>query len=276
MNFEQYRAIDAINFSALKSMKKSPLQFKYDLDNGRSDSVGKALGRATHTAVLEPHKFNDEYAIYDGKTRRGKDWDLFEKENSRKTILKREEAEHCIKIAKVVRANPVAKHYLSKGKAEHTIEWSDKKTGLKCKARLDFLSEVDDKLTIVDLKGCSNVQAEIFRVEAGKQGYHRQLGYYQSGIEQTCDGQTADCVIIAVEYKAPHDVAVFKLEEDALFAGFSDCEEFLQKVAVCKTNNDWPGCYQSIQDLVLRKWETGLGTDDDAGDLGLEFVAEDE
>ena len=153
MNFEEYRAIKAVNFSSLKSMKKSPKQFKYDLEHGIADSTGKALGRATHTAVLEPEKFNEEYAIYDGERRAGADWKLFEKENAKKQILKRAEAEHCLRIAREVHANPVAAHYLSKGQAEKTILWKDRVTGLDCKARIDFLSEVDGKLTIVDLKG---------------------------------------------------------------------------------------------------------------------------
>lgn len=271
MNFEEYRAIKAINFSSLKSMKKSPKQFKHDLDNGIVDSTGKALGRATHTAVLEPDKFNDEYAIFDGKIRKGEDWKQFQKEHGHKTILKREEAEHCLEIAREVRANHVAAYYLSKGTAEKTLVWKDKVTGLDCKARVDFLSEVDNKLTLVDLKGCRNVQAESFRIEAGKNGYHRQLAFYQQGIAENYNGLVVDCVIIAVEFNAPFDCAVFKLEEEALIAGAHDNAEFLQKVASCQIDNRWPGCYSTIQDLVLRRWETGI-SDGELSDLELDFT----
>lgn len=273
MNFEEYRAIKAINFSALKSMKKSAKQFRYDMDHGRPDSTGKQLGRATHVGVLEPEKWNDSFAIYEGKTRKGKDWDKFEQENSHKEILKRNEAEHCLRIAREVRANPVAAHYLSKGRPEYTLQWIHDDTGLSCKARLDFLSEVDGKLTIVDLKGCRNVQAESFRIEAGKNGYHRQFAYYQQGVAKNFDGIVPECVIIAVEFNAPFDVAVFRLEEEALVAGAFDNDEFLQKVKACQEKNEWPGCYGAIQDLVLRKWETGLGeTDNDIEELGLDFT----
>lgn len=277
MNFDEYRAIKAINFSSLKSMRKSPKQFKHDLDNGIVDSTGKALGRATHTAVLEPEKFNDEYAIYTGKTRKGKDWDKFVKEHPNQTILKEAEAEHCLQIAKEVRSNPVAAHYLSKGQAEKTITWKDRTTGLLCKSRLDFLSEVDNRITIIDLKGCRNIQCESFRIEAGKSGYHRQLAFYREGISQQ-PGYTddIDCVIIAVEFNAPFDVAVFKMGEDELVAGAHDNADFLQKVASCQLDNQWPGCYDSIQPLILRKWETGLGVEEDVEELGLDFGTENE
>lgn len=273
MNFEQYRSIDAINFSTLKSMRKSPKQFKYDLENGKSDSVGKSMGRATHTAVLEPEKFNDEYAVFDGKIRKGKAWDLFEKENKNKTILKRDEAESVLRIAREVRSNPVVKRLLSVGEPEKTLQWIDPGSGLKAKARLDFLAKDGDELIIVDLKGTSDIRAEHFRRDAGKNGYHQQLGFYRSGVE-TIYSKTPKCVIIAVEIKPPHDVAVFKLEEEALDAGFYDCEEMLEKVAMCKTNNYWPGCYDSIQDLVLRKWDTGLDQEESASELGLEFESD--
>jgi PDDEXK-like uncharacterized protein DUF3799 len=276
MNFDEYRAIPAINFSALKSIGKSAKQFKHDLENGIPDSVGKSLGRATHCAVLEPEKFDSEFAVFDGKTRKGKSYTDFVSDNSNKTILKRDEYDSVMTVAKEVRANPVAAHYLSQGKAEHTIQWKDAVTGLDCKARVDFLSTVDNKVTLIDLKGTPDIRAELFRIEAGKRGYHRQLAYYQNGVcESSGREHVPECVIIAVEFKAPHDVAVFKLEEEAIYAGWEDCHNMLQQVAICRANNKYPGCYDAIQDLVLRKWETGLDQAESVSDLGLE-MGEDE
>ncbi len=270
MNFDEYRAINAINFSSLKSMKKSPKQFKYDLENGIVDSVGKSLGRATHTATLEPDKFNEEYAIYTGKIRKGKDWERFKSENPRKTILKEDEAEHCLRIAREVRLNPIANKYLTGGKPEHTIQWTDSGSGQRCKARLDYLNDIDGKIYIVDLKGCQTVLLQNFRVEAGKNSYHRQLGYYKSGISQLYPGREIECIIIGVEHKQPHDVCVYRMEEDSLIAGQEDCLGWLKLVAECVKSNTWNGCYGSEQELVIRKWELEI-PDDTIEDIGLEF-----
>lgn len=271
MNFEEYRAIKAINFSSLKEMRKSPKQYRYVLENGTTDTVGKSLGRATHTAVLESHKFNDEYAIYTGKTRRGKDWDKFEADNAHKTILKREEAEHCLAIAREVKANPVAAKLLSSGEAEKTLTWTDKATGLPLKCRIDFLSNADGKLTIVDLKGCRSVLIDQFRIDAGKSGFHRQLAFYREIVANNFNGQIADCVLLAVEFNRPHDVAAFRMGEDELEAGFCDNADFLQKVLTCQLDNTYPGCYSEIMELNLRRWETGLGDTEDVAELGLDF-----
>ena len=275
MDFAEYQRIDAINFSALKSMRKSPKQFWHDLNNRKPDSTGKLLGRGAHTAILEPDRLQLDYHVFPGKTRRGKDWDAFVDQHGSENILKKEEYNKLITVRDAVRNHPVASRYLSKGKAEHTIVWNDRVTGLKCKARIDFLSEVDDTLTIVDLKGCRDVRSDIFRVEAGRMGYHMQLAWYREGIATLHDGLVPNCNIIAVEHIAPHDVAVFKMDEDALYAGAADCADMLQRVATCRIDNTWPGVYATEQDLTIRKWDLGLD-DESTDDLDLEFEPKEE
>ncbi len=157
-----------------------------------------------------------------------------------------------------------------------TLTWKDKTTGLFCKCRIDWLSNIDGKFTIVDLKGCRSILIDKFRIEAGQNGYHRQLAFYQSAVSENFNGQVADCVLLAVEFNAPFDVAAFRMGSDELEAGFCDNSEFLQKVASCQLDNKWPGCYSEIIDLNLRKWETGLGEAEDAAELGLDFGVGDE
>ena len=274
ISFDQYRAINAINFSALKSMRKSPKQFKHDLTYKRSDSVGKTLGRGAHTSILEPEKLATEYAIFDGEIRRGKAWNDFKAENGDKSIVKREEYMKLIAVRDSVRSNRAAMRYLANGKAEHTITWTDKTTGLKCKARLDFLADINGELTIVDLKSCIDVRTDWFRREVARNFYHGQLAFYQSGIEAVY-GKTAKCVIIAVEFNAPHDSAVFRLGDAELEAGFCDVSDFLQKVKQCQVNNSWPGCYDEEQELTLGKWDLGIRDEDGVEELELEMDVSD-
>jgi hypothetical protein len=251
------------------------LQYIHDRTVGRPDSVGKTLGRATHTAILEPDVFESRYAIYDGKIRKGEAWNKFCEENKGKDGLKREEYDAIMRVQKAVFRNPVASKYLSKGTPEHTITWNDRTTNIPCKARLDFFSLADGPV-IIDLKGTADIRADYFRREAGKSGYHQQLAWYREGIATLGHGPGWDqtpCVIIAVEFKAPHDVAVFRMGEDELYAGWCDCLDMLQRVATCKIENRWPGVYETEQELTLRKWELGI-PDDNAEDLGLEFTEE--
>ena len=273
MNFEEYRSIDAINFSALKSMRKSPKQFKYDLTHRKADSVGKTLGRGAHCAILEPDRLAIDFAVFKGPTRRGKEWESFKAVHGEESIIKKEEYDRLIAIRDSVRSNNAAQHYLSSGKAEHTIQWSDKQTGLKCKARLDFLSDVGGELTIVDLKGCIDVREAWFRRECARNLYHCQLSFYLQGVEAVY-GKLAKCVLLAVEHSAPHDVGVFRLGESELEAGFCDTQEFLQKVKSCQLDNYWPGCYTEEVEMNMSKWDLGITDSDGVEELGLEMESE--
>ena len=56
-SFSEYIAEDRVNWSTLKYMRESPLEYRYAVDVGRADNSGLIRLRATHTAVLEPEKF---------------------------------------------------------------------------------------------------------------------------------------------------------------------------------------------------------------------------
>jgi hypothetical protein len=272
-----YRSIEAVNWSSLKHLAVSPLHYRHCMDNPFADAVNLALGRATHTAVLEPDEFPLEYVVFDGKIRRGKEWDAFKEMHASRTILKRDEYRECLAKRDAVRRYQPARDLLAKGEAEKTIEWTDVDTGLFCKARLDWLGS-----SIVDLKGTKTIDARRFGQSAAQWGYYCQLAFYREGI-RVLTGRELDCRIIAVEHEAPHDVAVFKLGEDDLYAGWEECRRLLKLLAECRETNRWPGRYESEQELSLPNWireddETATGLDLDwssAKSTGGEDHAED-
>ena len=76
--FAEYLKHEAENNSGLKHMGKSPKEYLYRKTHGRDDTEALSLGRHVHTAVLEPQLFSDdEYAVFTGVKRAGKDWDDF-------------------------------------------------------------------------------------------------------------------------------------------------------------------------------------------------------
>jgi len=79
-----YEGIPATNSSSLRELLRSPKQYLYRKEN-RKESEALTLGLAAHTAILEPHRFLAEYALWDERSdngnvrpRRGKDWDAFQ------------------------------------------------------------------------------------------------------------------------------------------------------------------------------------------------------
>ena len=58
--------------------------------------------RAVHALVLEPENFDRDFAVYEGKTRRGKAWDAFQIEHEGRTILNTREHGEAETIAAAV------------------------------------------------------------------------------------------------------------------------------------------------------------------------------
>jgi len=244
-SFADYRAIEAVNWSTLKEMGKSPAHYQHRLTHPLMDTPRLLLGRAVHTAVLEPDMFALQYTVYDGKTRYGKEWDAFRAANADKGILKFDEYRTCLNIRDAVYANKTAAALLTGGESEVTVEWVDKGTGIKCKGRLDYLHTGG----FLDLKTTGDVDAWAFTGLSARMMYHAQLAFYARGA-----GMTLERRIIAVEAKPPHDVAVFRLNGDAVVTGDQKVTELMSKLSVCLKRDEWPGQCADEQEMGIPSW----------------------
>lgn len=270
MTFYEYKAIDAVNWSKLKAMSRSPLHFRESMVAPRVDSDGMRLGRAGHTAVLEPDQFQATYAIWDGGRRYGRDWEAFKTAAGDKDILTVDQAAAAHRIGRAVREHPAASKYLAwPHSVEESIVWTDPATEIKCKARLDLIG-----LAIVDLKTSKEIGSRHFASTVAKFGYHKQLAFYRRGYKSVTQRELP-CVLIAVESSAPFDVAVYEMNEDALFAGDEEVSELLLKLKTCRDTGKWPGQYPEPVELHLPAWAFGdSGSDTDALD-GLSWPEEE-
>jgi hypothetical protein len=249
-----YAAIQAVNFSTLKHAAKSAAHYRHALAVPDGDTPGRAKGRLTHAALLDPDSLLRDFVTYDGD-RRGKAWAAFCEQHPDKTIVKLEEYEAAVAQRDAVRAHPVAGPiFASAGKREHTITWRDEETGLDCKGRLDFLQERGPHggPTVWDLKGCPTTDAAQFGANAARQLYHAQLAFYVMGLR--ANGIEARAGLVGVEFSPPWDVAVFTLTDDDLWAGETLCRDLLCKVAAGRFSGAWPGRYPEAQPLRLPAW----------------------
>jgi PDDEXK-like domain of unknown function (DUF3799) len=268
MTREEYEQIDAVNWTTLKAMRQSPKHYRYHAAHPTEDTAAMAMGRAVHTAVLEPDRFPLDYAVWKGDRRAGKEWEAFRAANADRTILRADEYAYCLEIRDAVRAHPVAKHLLEAGEAEKTILWTDDATGLACKGRIDWLNGIG----LCDLKTTADLDPLRFGATAARMGYHCQLAFYRRGL--AANGVQAPVKIMAVEKSAPYDTAVFTLDEDTLYAGDEEVSELLRRVVECRAANAWPGRFGDGEaPLTLPAWafpaaEEGLPN-------GLTFSAEE-
>ena len=73
MRREEYEAIDAVNWSTLKVLGKSPAHYLQRMAGEESeDTEARQRGRVLHMAVFEPERFARSVVVYPD-ARRGKE-----------------------------------------------------------------------------------------------------------------------------------------------------------------------------------------------------------
>lgn len=262
-----YFDLPAVNWSTLKLLDDSPLAYKHGLEHKRKPTAALDMGRLVHTLVFEPEQFGAEYAVFPGKRRAGKEWEAFETANAGKTIFKEDELDEARAMADAVRNHQLVKPYLVGGKFETVVTWTDPATGLRCKAKPDWI--IPDRRVLIDLKTCRSVERRRFAADVARYGYYGQLGHYAAGCTHGLGWTPERRLLIAVEKTAPHDVAVYELDDAACEIGDEKQQELLAKLKACIDSDTWPGRYSEEQTLELPGWVFG------ADDLDITFDEEE-
>ena len=170
----QYEAIDAVNYSALKWMAVSPMHYQWALTN-KQESSDLDTGSATHTAILEPRRFMENYVVQpetrtNGKgedikfVRNGGHWDEFQAAHPGKTILTKSQYDCAWDMQESVRKHRIASMWLADCLAfEFAVVWTDAVTDVRCKGIIDAMgSFIFDLKSAVDPsgRGFSNAAAK--------------------------------------------------------------------------------------------------------------------
>lgn len=267
----EYDAIDALNISRLKEIKRSPLHYKYRLTHPHTTEA-MTLGVATHVATLEPERFATDFAVWGSRTaagamspRRGQAWDAFVAANDGKTIITADEATESQAIAAAVRANADAMTYLRVGDPEVTIEAT--MHGRTCKGRVDWLTNINGNSYLVGLKTARDCRHFAFGHQAARLGYHIQWAWYLDLLATVRDSDIA-VVEIVVENTPPYAVAVYRIGPDIIEQGRDEYMELLTTLTDCERRDIWPGPVPSEEWLTLPSWAYPQA--DDLNDLELE------
>ena len=235
MNFAEYCALPELNWSWLKEMEVSPKRCKWRADHPRKDTPAFKLGRAIHCAVLEPKRFELDYAVKPEGLRlsslEGKDWKILA--NDREPVS--DVVERC---AKSVHEHVEAIKLLKNCRTEETIQWVDQRTGVACKARMDSVSVSPS--AFVDLKKCRDLAW--FERDARKFLYHGQIAWYFDGaVAASVLPHDAKPYIIAVEDHDECDVLVYPIRDETLNKGRALCRRLLDLWVQCMETGLWPG-----------------------------------
>lgn len=259
-----YAEINAVNWSTLSVMDRSPLHYRWAMEHPRADSDALRFGRAVHCLVLEPDLYGERYAVWDGPDRRTKagkeQWLAFEDELGDRDVLAVETASTARAAASAVLACPAAADLLCGALVEQVLAWTDPETGINCKGRVDVITTVG---SVVDVKTARDISPRRFAASAAQFRYHGQIAfYYDGGAASGSVRGAAPPMIIAVESQPPYDVAVY---DCSLFVvpGRSLYRRLLTRLAECRRSDTWPGMAPGITELDLPPWAYGADGGDD-------------
>ena len=284
-----YRAWKAASNSDLSIIKNfSPMHMHYKRTNPPEPTPALAFGSALHTAVLEPHKFSEEYVVAgqcnalvkstgrpcqnDGSVLCGSHWYCRTKghapgpdESGELKVITQDDKEKINNIVQAISFHPAARGLIeSPGDNELSAVFNHAENGQLCKLRADMWRPEWE--AIVDVKTTENASREEFERSLTDYGYHRQAAFYLDGLN--ANGIPAKYfALIVVEKSAPYGVAVYRLMEDAIDAGREQLKRLVRIYKNCADNeanlirqgksgaSAYYGYESQLQDISITQWE---------------------
>ena len=270
MDFEAYQAVPALNGSALVHMRRSPMKYRHEMDNPTPPSPAMILGSATHRMILEPDRVGD-FAVWgereEEKVRRGGVWDAFKAANAGKMIVTASERDAMVGMAVGARRNlPIMKYANEKGRCEVSMFWKDESTGRRYKGRVDKI--IEHGHIVFDLKTTRDCSSYRFGAQSYALGYHIKMAMYWSGY-RAITGHEPKMRLGAIESKAPHESAVYRLTKDVIVQGLEEWQMLEARLAECEKTNNWPAAEEEETDLILPAWASEKA-DQDLSEFAME------
>ena len=222
--------------SGLKQILRSPAHYVEYLKNGIKDTPDMQLGRAIHTALLEPDEFENRFVVYDGDRRKG-EFKEFKQAHSHLEILRPEDVDTIEGVrSSVAKFDAVdLKSIIENGTKEHSVFWVDEETGVPCRIRPDCYAGS----VMIDVKKTLDARPFEFVRSCRRLDYDLQAAMYTEGMRHFT-GRDFEFFFLAVEDAAPYGVWLHKAPPEMLEDGHNKFRRALETLAKCRGNGRWP------------------------------------
>lgn len=269
---ETYLSWDAVSSSRLKAIRQSPAHLRAEIDSPTKPTPEMELGTRLHTAILEPDAFFATHIALPDFAQglcdeKGKPYaspkatnkykalvDEWKSLNPGYTVLDADEYSLIVSIAVAVKAHPAINAILTatpQKSRELSALWTDKETGLRCKARFDVWCPALD--LAMDLKSTADASRKAFTSAIVRFGYFNQGAWYLDALAALGE-PTESFVFGAFEKKQPFGVAPYRIDEPSLELGTRQNRDALRLYAECSERGEWPGYSPEIEDISVPDW----------------------
>ena len=240
MTEKEYRSHPAISRSELWRIRESPEKFLWYKEHPLPPTDALVFGQVYHALLLEPEMFLQRFTempelnlrTKEGRNQRDALTAFCEQQGI--TLVSHDQVELARKMVEKCRSDADVMALLD-GAHEQEFFWTDELTGEECKCRVDCLTDVDGKVTIVDAKSTTNAMTHNFVRDLYRLGYFFQAGMYCTGVKQ-CLGldYLPRFIFVAQEKSAPYAINRIELPEDVIQLGVDKFREYIGIYHECK------------------------------------------
>lgn len=242
----------SLSSSGARLLLESPAKFRWQMDNPPPSTPTFDFGRLAHVMVLGE---GSEVAVVDAR-----DWRSKAAREARdeayiagKIPALASEVQTAEAMREAVFANSVARTLLFRGKAEVSWYADDPETGIRLRARPDWLPDGDGRPMIVDYKTAASADPKVFGRKVFDFGYHIQAAWYVT-VAELLGMENAAFLFIVQEKAAPYLTSVCELDAEAFAAGKARMREAIRIYRDCTESGVWPGYGDLIHTLELPPW----------------------
>ena len=250
MTNEEYRDADGVSNSGLLMVGQSPADYIWSKNApiDPSKALTKDFGTALHTAILEPHLFDESVIVSSVKGRETKTFQQEVTDNPDKIVLTEIEAEKVRIMNASAMAHPVFAEIIDASTLnEASIFVRDESRDIDLKIRPDvdlverfgFLADVK---TTADLSDWRNDRPWINPLYKHNYGHTAAFYLYAASLHYGFDVNTYKFLVVQKSASlARYPVSVFTVDRDYLIAnGFwAKMESNLDVYAKCLRENNW-------------------------------------
>lgn len=267
--YETYAQAEGINNSGLLQLLRSPAHYRHwTRAPARAPTPALELGKITHLCVLEPDLYDKsvvvapEFAVAKGHTLKAQReaWEGALPNGAIIVSAKQHDKARAMRDA--VWANPDARKLLAKGKREASLWWDDPVFKVRCKARVDFVSQVVDRGLILDLKTTTDASRLKFARSMADYRYDMQAAHYLEGGRASGAFDADHFFFLAVESEAPHATVLYSISDVVRGVGSQWRDEAMARYRQAVDNNAWPSLPTS-DEIGLLKWVKVPGEEDE-------------
>ena len=240
------------NSGAKILLQKSPMHFRYKMDNPEPPKQAMDVGSATHKVILEKD-WNAVACIpfMDWRTKAAKE----QRDHARsmgKIPLLEPQFEELKQRVDAFYKNPMASALMLSGVPEKSMVWHDKQHDLWRRARADWLVIEDN--VIADLKVFYTAHPNDIERFVFDRLLTMQAAWYMDGVKAIGLMDNPRFLFTVQEQEPPFPVTVVELDGDDIAKGRALINRGLSLYKRCLEANRWPGYHEGILKSKIPTW----------------------